>query len=66
MTPEMWEAFAAMEGVPTVNQERDCCICGDDIDINEVHLTFLDMIASAHLSCVDKLLGELEERFYNK
>lgn len=64
MTPEMWEAIAAMECVATIDPVSECCICGDDIDADSMHLVFMDMLASAHISCADKLLGKLEERFY--
>jgi len=65
MTPEMWEAFAAMEGVPALaDAYHDCCICGDEINTEEVYLEFMDMTAAAHIPCADKLTAELEERFY--
>jgi hypothetical protein len=65
MTPEMWEAFAAMEGVPVLSDARqDCCVCGATIDTEEVYLEFIDMVASAHIPCIDRMLTKLEEKFY--
>jgi len=67
MTPEMWEAFVGMSGVPIITDAyKDCCVCGDEIDKNEVYLEFMDMTAAVHIPCADKLTAKLEERFYSK
>lgn len=66
MTPEMWEALASMEGIPVIEANRECCVCGDEIDKNLMHIIFMDLTASAHISCIDNMLAELEERIYNR
>lgn len=67
MSPEQWEALASMEGIPVITDvHNNCCICGEEIDKDELYLEFLDMKAAAHISCADKLTAKLEERVYSK
>jgi hypothetical protein len=67
MSPEQWEAFAAMEGIPVLTDvHKECCICGEDIDKNEIYLEFMDLKAAVHISCADRLTAELEEKIFNE